>query len=359
MKLLMTADVAGGVWTYALTLAEALAPHGIEIVLATMGPAPSPAQRRAVAERDNVSLVTSTYKLEWMEQPWHDLQEAARWLLELADRTQPDLVHLNGYAHAALPWGRPTVVVAHSCVLSWWRAVHGRAAPAAWDRYRSATGQGLHAAGLVVAPSYAMLAALQREHGPVPRSRVIPNGADPQRAWIAHKEQFVLAAGRLWDDAKNVAALERVAPALPWPVFVAGEGRPRSRGTVGTLGLIAPEVLGAWMACAAIFAHPARYEPFGLSILEAALSGCALVLGDIPSLREHWDAAALFVPPGDDVALRDALIGLIRDSGLRRTLGTRGRARALDNYGLRALGSAYAATYQRLTREPARAAACV
>ncbi len=31
---------------------------------------------------------------------------------------------------------------------------------------------------------------------------------------------------------------------------------------------------------------PARYEPFGLSVLEAALSGCALVLGDIPSLRE-------------------------------------------------------------------------
>ena len=32
---------------------------------------------------------------------------------------------------------------------------------------------------------------------------------------------------------------------------------------------------------ASIYALPARYEPFGLSILEAALSGCALVLGDI------------------------------------------------------------------------------
>ena len=50
---------------------------------------------------------------------------------------------------------------------------------------------------------------------------------------------------------------------------------------------------------ASIFALPARYEPFGLSILEAALSGCALVLGDLPSLRELWTGAAMFVPPDD------------------------------------------------------------
>ena len=58
------------------------------------------------------------------------------------------------------------------------------------------------------------------------------------------------------------------------------------------------------MGRAAIYALPARYEPFGLSILEAALSGCALVIGDIPSLREIWADAALFVPSdGHDAPL--------------------------------------------------------
>jgi glycogen(starch) synthase len=47
---------------------------------------------------------------------------------------------------------------------------------------------------------------------------------------------------------------------------------------------------------------PARYEPFGLSVLEAALSGCALVLGDIASLREVWGGAACYVRPGDSRA---------------------------------------------------------
>ena len=47
-----------------------------------------------------------------------------------------ELVHLNGYAHAALPWRVPVVVVAHSCVLSWWQAVFGEAAPARYAEYR-------------------------------------------------------------------------------------------------------------------------------------------------------------------------------------------------------------------------------
>src|SRR5690606_3875973 len=122
-------------------------------------------------------------------------------------------------------------------------------------------------------------------------------------------EPFVLTAGRLWDRAKNVAALDAVAPSLPWPVLVAGDDSgPDGQAEIGRnlrpLGLLAPAELAQWMGRAAVFALPARYEPFGLAVLEAALSGCALVLGDIPTFRELWDDTALFVPPDDHAALR-------------------------------------------------------
>jgi glycosyltransferase involved in cell wall biosynthesis len=81
------------------------------------------------------------------------------------------------------------------------------------------------------------------------------------------------------------------------------------------------------MARASIYAMPARYEPFGLSILEAGLSGCALVLGDIPSLREHWDGAAAFVAPDDRGALRRAIGRLIDSPARRAELGRRARER--------------------------------
>jgi hypothetical protein len=56
------------------------------------------------------------YALEWMQDPWKDVDDAAEWLLRLARQLQPDLIHLNGYVHAVLPWETPTVVVTQSSV---------------------------------------------------------------------------------------------------------------------------------------------------------------------------------------------------------------------------------------------------
>jgi glycosyltransferase involved in cell wall biosynthesis len=75
---------------------------------------------------------------------------------------------------------------------------------------------------------------------------------------------------------------------------------------------------------------PARYEPFGLSILEAGLSECALVLGDIPSLREGWEGAAVFVAPEDREGLRAAIGRLIDHPAQRAELGRRARERGRE-----------------------------
>ena len=74
----------------------------------------------------------------------------------LADRHAVDLVHINGYAQARLESGRPSIAVAHSDVLSWWLAVHGEPAPAAWHDYRRQVVCGLRAAACVVAPTRAV-----------------------------------------------------------------------------------------------------------------------------------------------------------------------------------------------------------
>ena len=139
----------------------------IEVTLAVMGPPLDPAQR-AEATRQGVQLLERSCKLEWMDDPWKDVARSGQWLRSLEDTIGPDLVHLNGYCHAALPWRAPTIVVAHSCVRSWWRAVRGEPAPAAWDRYSEEVSRGLSAATLVVAPSDAMRAALGQEYAPCP-----------------------------------------------------------------------------------------------------------------------------------------------------------------------------------------------
>src|SRR5215212_6059714 len=197
-RILMTADTVGGVWTYALELAQALAPHGIEVTLATMGPRANARQKDTAAQIANLTLVESEFKLEWMDDPWHDVTGAGQWLLELEKFVEPDIVHLNGYAHAALEWNCPVMVVAHSCVLSWWRAVKQTTLPPAWHDYRQHVTRGLREANLVIAPSKAMASVLQFHYGATQSVEVIYNAADLGRFHPSDKKDFVFSAGRLW-----------------------------------------------------------------------------------------------------------------------------------------------------------------
>lgn len=325
MRVLMTADTVGGVWTYALDLCRALEPHGVKVALATMGRMPSAAQYREVGALANVELFPSAFKLEWMEDPWASAEAAGDWLLAVYAKVHPDLVHLNNFAHGALPWGAPTLMVGHSCVFSWWRAVHGERPPAAWDRYFREVRASLHAAKQVVAPTAAMLRELQRIYGC--EGVVIPNGSSAETT-DCPKDHVILSAGRLWDKAKNVALLGEVSKNCAWPILVAGECDGEIPGNVKCLGPQARDRMPELFAGTAIYAAPAKYEPFGLAILEAARASCALVLGDIPSLRENWEGAAIFADTTDSDAWTRELNALANDPCRRQSLGAAARERS-------------------------------
>ena len=354
-SVLMTADTVGGVWTFAIELAQGLSSRGIHVTLATMGGWTTHDQRSELRKRPDVEVLESRFRLEWMDSPWDDVRRAGDWLLELENRAAPGVVHLNGFAHGKLAWHAPVVITGHSCVLSWWSAVKGEVAPEQWNRYRTEVRAGIEAAALVTAPTKSMLASLDEHYGPLKNAVVIPNGRDWNRFAPGCKEHYILAAGRLWDQAKNIAALDAVAGKLPWPVYVAGEdthvnGSRFEKKAVRLLGRLPSSQLANRYAQACIYAHPARYEPFGLCVLEAALSGCALVLGDIPSLRENWDAAALFIDPNDHQALQHALTGLIHDAELRATLAGKACARALT-FAPDHMTEGYLSAYQSVMRE--------
>src|SRR5579872_1004028 len=346
--ILMTTDGVGGVWTYCMELAGAFRHRSANVVLASMGNALSPAQAQEAARQSNLVLLESTFRLEWMTDAWADVSRAGDWLLDLEHQWIPDIVHLNGYAHGALPWRSPVLIAGHSCVLSWWEAVKGVAAPASWDTYRQKVTHGLHAAQTVVAPSHAMLASLRKYYGPLPNGMVIYNGRSSSNFGIAAKEPYLLAVGRLWDEAKNIQLLAQLADRLPWPIYAVGEssGKELSAG-LWPLGVLPPSELTDWLRRASIFVHPARYEPFGLSILEAALSGCALVIGDIQSLRELWEGAAMFVSPDNPEQALATLQELIRNESLRRALAQKAHSRAMD-YGPERMADAYLAVYEGL-----------
>lgn len=354
---LMTTDAVGGVLAYSCTLARALAARGCHVYLVVTGPRPSPDQLQTLAGLDGIAVEVTDWALEWLDPAGAELPATASRAAALAERVGPDVVHLNSYREAAFEWPAPVVVVAHSCVSSWWRACRG-ADPdePRWQIYQAGVAAGLAAADAWVAPTAAHAKAVRTLHRPPRPGRVIWNGVRPVGA-ASGKQNFVLAAGRLWDEAKNIAVLAKIAADVDWPIKIAGpmtppdaSGHPGSTGShVEMLGEMPQAALHGQMRRAAIYAAPALYEPFGLAIAEAASAGCALLLSDIPSLRELWDGAALFVDPRDAHAVADACRRLCRDAALRGELqqAAAGRAR---RYGVAAMADTYLDLYRSLTR---------
>jgi len=304
------------------------------------------------AQLSNVTIMESAYKLEWMNDPWSHVDASGEWLMELARDFRPDLVHLNTFAHGALPWKVPVVIVGHSCVLSWWQAVRGEVAPQSWSTYQRRVQAGLANASVVVAPTRAMLVELNTYYGPFRASQTIYNARSSFDFAPGAKEDFIFTMGRVWDEAKNIGILNQIADKLPWPIYVAGEQRHPNGGKVElanlhTLGHLNQTDICDWLARASIFVLPARYEPFGLAILEAALSGCALILGDIPSLRELWENAAVYAPPDSPSMLKNSLEHLTSSAEQRQSLAHAACMRA-KSYSPDVMGVAYRSLYQDL-----------
>lgn len=345
----MTADTLGGVWTFAMDLCAGLAQHGVEVMLLSMGRLPDDAQRAQADALRNVRLLATGYRLEWMQNSAGDVIESGRLLMQLAKTFKPDVVHANGYYPATLSFDAPVLLTAHSCVSSWWRACRAGTPPVEWRQYEAWVSAAVRAADMLVAPTHAFLEEFQSLHGPARVARAIWNGRDAELLQPGAKKNVVLAAGRLWDEAKNIGVLCRASESLNVPIRVAGDavspdGHAPALRNVEMLGRLTPAHMASEMATAAIFASPARYEPFGLTVLEAALSGCALVLSDIPTFRELWDGAAEFIEPDNVDGWRAALSQLAGNPTLAAEQGYKARARA-QRYSVERMRDGYLSAY--------------
>jgi glycosyltransferase involved in cell wall biosynthesis len=79
---------------------------------------------------------------------------------------------------------------------------------------------------------------------------------------------------------------------------------------------------------ASVLCFVSTYEGFGLPIIEAQASGCAVVTSNIGSMPEASGHAAVLVDPYSVQEIRDAVLNLLSDPVLRSELVARGRRNA-------------------------------
>ena len=334
-RIFMTADAVGGIWQYAIDLARGLCAQGAEVTLAVLGPPPTAIQCAETDDIGGLRLLLTGLPLDWTASDAASVRLAAAAIRVLIGRTGAELVHLNHAALAAGPgFGVPCLVACHSCVATWWQAVRGGDLPADLAWRCDLVAAGYAAADQLLAPSAAFAAETEACYGVTPR--VVHNGR--ARTGGGHTlpslpADFAFTAGRLWDEGKSVAVLDRVAEIIKAPFLAAGplqgpNGANIRLAHLRHCGDLDSGGMAAHLAAASVFVSAARYEPFGLAVLEAAQAGCALVLSDIGSLREIWGDAADYVDC-DDVAGFAAAVGrLIDQPSLRRGRGAAAADRA-------------------------------
>jgi glycosyltransferase involved in cell wall biosynthesis len=201
----------------------------------------------------------------------------------------------------------------------------------------------------------------------VPASKVetIHYGLDdlPQ-AWgvnepdeVPEGARIALAVSRLTAQ-KGVDVAIRALSSLPGDVVLAvlGEGPDRAalerlarelgvERRVFLLGRV-PDV-AAWLRRADVFVHPARWEGFGLAVLEAMLAGLPVVATNVSSLPELVvDGETGLLVPADDAA---ALAAAVSSALGKPELGEAGRARAHAEFSVARMADRHVALYERVT----------
>lgn len=352
MRVLMTTDTIGGVWTFTQELTTGLLAEGSSVTLVSLGRTPNTEQQlwANATEQDwngRFSFHSLQTSLEWMHDNARAYSDAAPLLFELASRCKADLVHCNQFCFGSLPVSIPKLVTAHSDVLSW--ADGCRSAPledSSWlRRYRSLVTDGLEQADSIVAPTQWMLEALSNNFQlPVPQ-HVVSNGLTLQPSEPRARKLQAITAGRLWDEAKNIEMLSHVR--WPMPLMIAGEDFEgvAQHNHAEFVGNLPRQALLSHFAESAIYICSSKYEPFGLAPLEAALCGCAVLAHDIPSLREVWGCGALYFRDPD--TLSKTLQSLITNPQTLAKAQARSLARA-RRYSRTAMTSAYLSVFEAL-----------
>lgn len=187
------------------------------------------------------------------------------------------------------------------------------------------------------------------------RVHVVPNGIDiPQCDDTSPDAGFVLWLSKMDATKGYVDVLEAVPAVLDavpdarfvfageW-LFAADERRARdfveSRGIadhVTFAGPVAGDPKDALLSSAAVFALPTRYRYEGqpYAILEAMSRGVPVVTSPAGCIAETVieGETGLFVPAGDVASISTAIISLLTDRPLRRSMGDSGRNRFLMEY---------------------------
>jgi len=281
--------------------------------------------------------------------------EQVRLPLALA-RLAPRLVHYPT-TFAPLRRSRPYIVTIHDLIHLRYPELFGRATALHYALVGGPLARG--AARLVMGDARTVDDCVRFFGVPRERCRVVPLGYDPavldaEPARVARP--YLLYAGNHRphkDLPVLLAAWTALDSAIPLDLALTGPDEPALRARYGRagsdlrfLGTVSAQELARTYRGALAYVHPARYEGFGIPMLEAAVAGTPVIASDGAVPAPVAPFAATF-PAGDIRRLAELLRTLVADPAAARARAAEG-VRPLRAYTWDRFAASTAAVYHEV-----------
>jgi len=316
-------DFHGGGEKIVYKLAKGLQEKGINVKVVTTG-------NPNIKEYDGIQTVRLPIRLpinKIFKQGVYEMNFSLPWIIKHA--RDVDLIQTNNY-NACLPsflagkiMKKPVVCLVHGVYGNKWIKMRGYFF-GTLSKYVEKI-QVRHNFDKII--FYSDFARKQGLEIGIPKERtcVIRVGVDYKKYRIDKKDDYVLFVGRLAKQ-KGLDNLMKVAKELPdirFKLVGSGEEEQRLRKTapsnVKLMGFKEGEELVDIYAKAPIFCLPSLAETFGIAILEAMASGCAIV-STVP-----LDYHGVRVDYGDIPQLKNAIRYLVDNPKIAKRMGVKNR----------------------------------
>jgi len=366
--------VVGGAETVALDVARSLDPERFQTrILATAEPAAGPmSEMRRRCEESGVP-VTSMGLTSYADP--RSLWKLTRFFKKHAC----DVVH--GHSRFADLWAARTAAWARVPAIYWTRhLVYDDMSAHQIQRYRSASSK---VRRIFAVSETVRRYCLETEGIPANKVQTLVNGIDTQRfrpltseareakrrsLGLKDDDLMLLFVGRMADQKAPEAFIRAVtglsAPGRRIVSFICGAG-PREEEIRNVAAAATAEVrhlglrkdIPEMLASADLFVSTSRSEGLPLNVMEAMACGTAIVAPGLSQIRELMDDSMQrdclyqtlpetgYVPEGVTSACRQRMATLLNAPETRRSLGTRGRERIVNDFSLSAHVSKQAEIY--------------
>lgn len=339
LKILMTTDVKSEIWDYSLTLSRSLLKHiNAEILMLSMGGKPSDKQKEEIENLD-IKFKFTGFNYDNFD----DISEIKTIFDNSIKEFNPHIVHLN-HAYPNFDFETPCVFTCHDNLL---------------DKnllnYKNIINKSLNNADIVIAQSKFTAECLMKTYDLQKRIGIIYNGIDYKPFSGSPESPTLVACENFPNSGQNINFLLNIAYKLPDNIKmkIIADSPPdrKSPQNVEFLSNLTGSELQAVYKNSSIYLALSSHESNGLSSIQAAYSGCAILANDIPVFKELWGDCAYVFERDNVNSLMRCINNLVENKYFFEITSRNCQAKALSVFNSKRMAYEYINLYKNILKK--------